>query len=207
MRLATQEEQNYYCKEWIPKIAGTCSGTLIINGGGKTMWEDRGKLFLAYQELQAELKFDQMAVNVAAMFIPNLQHIFSLHHNQIAGIARFRKHEYCQHKALVHSNKASEGIDYAWKLSLRASTSGLVAVTLGKVLGYDKFILCGVPMDGSGYFYKPTINETFEDDMRLREIVVTKEVFGDSVKSMSGRTKDILGSPTARWITGGKVYA
>jgi hypothetical protein len=55
-------------------------------------------------------------------------------------------------------------------------------------------------MDGSGYFYKPTFNHTFEDATRLREIRLLQEKFGDSVKSMSGRTKEILGTPDNNWI-------
>lgn len=193
-RLTTEEEKYFYTKEYIPEIAGTFKGLAVICGGGKTMWED-------LEEVRSlTTKFDIIAVNVAGLVIMEAKHIYSMHTAQLSAISLFRKNEYCNHIALVHAIRKDEHIDYAWRCTVGASTSGLNAVALAKLLGYNKSVLCGVPMDGSGYFYKPTFNDTFKDDCRLKEIHCVKERLKDQVKSMSGRTKEVLGYPTKEWI-------
>lgn len=186
-RKTTDEEGLHYCKEYIPDIAGTYSGALIIIGGGRDMWADYERAKSLFPEA------DTMAVNVAGMFINPLTHLYSLHFKHISYISKWRKMEYCGDGHICHSNKMFDGIDHEWKCSGRTSTSGSTAVTLGWLLGYRKMVLAGVPMDGTGYFYKPSINETFNDDQREKEIYALKETFGDMVCSMSGKTRDILG--------------
>ena len=197
-RLTTEDEKEYYCKEQIPEIAGLFKGTLVIYGGGKSMWEDREE----FLKINGDNEYNTMAVNVAAMFFPKLDHVFSWHANQISGIASFRKAEFRCCKALVHSSKIKPNIDWEWSIALRASTSGLMSVTLGYLLGYRKFVLCGVPYDNSGYFYKPMVNETFGDKPRGDELDFTKKKFGNSIKSMSGRTESMFSKPTAEWLKG-----
>lgn len=195
-RLSTNEEQNYYCSEVIPDIAGTYSGTLVICGGGKTFWND-------YERAMNMVgKCDTMAVNISSMFVPNLTHMFSLHHRHISHLKAWRDVEYAEKKVICHAIKEYPNTDYAWKLAMAASTSGLMAVVLGWILGYRKFILCGVPMDNSGYYYKPEFNETFPDPVSQRDIGNIQTRFGDMVRSMSGNTKKILGEPTPEWIKG-----
>ena len=198
-RQTSEEEKQFYCKEFIPEIAGTYKGILVIYGGGKSMWEDEKQA----EFLLGSVKYDKMAVNIAGLFVMGLTHLFSLHFKQINYIKRFRDVEYAGEKRiLVHGCKEWEGIDYIWYPTMIASTSGFIAVVIGWLLGYRKFILCGVPMDGSGYFYKPTFNDTFKDDHRRKEIDVMKDRFKDNIKSMSGRTKEVYGSPTTEWIRG-----
>ncbi|MEA2037953.1 MAG: hypothetical protein U9O94_10690 [Nanoarchaeota archaeon] len=196
-RNSTDEEQYLYCKTFIPEIAGTYKGTLVICGGGKSMWEDLAQA----RSLLDGKHYDIMAVNIAGLFIMGLTHLFSLHFKQITYIKKFRDVEYAgEKKILVHGIREWEGIDYTWYPAMMASTSGFMAVVLGWLLGYRKFILCGVSMDGSGYFYKPTFNATFDDKYRREEIDKMKNKFGEQLKSMSGRTKDVFGAPDKEWI-------
>ncbi|MCK9326766.1 MAG: hypothetical protein M0P69_14840 [Bacteroidales bacterium] len=201
MRRATEEEQKYYCSEMIHEIAGSYSGLLVIYGGGRDMWQERAAVEML------GIGYDTMAVNVAGMFIPDLTHLYSLHYKNISYISNWRKVEYgSRAKHICHSTKEINGVDYVWRLPSQASTSGLMAIILGHLLGYDKFILCGVPMDGTGYFYKPSVNSTFSDRCREMEIQNLKNK-GLDVRSMSGRTADIFGKPTLEWIKQEKIYA
>jgi len=193
-RPTTEEEAKYYTLTNIPDIAGTCGGICICVGGGKGMWEDLAEA----KEIAPTA--DIMAVNVAAMFIPEAKHIYSMHSAQINAIAQFRIHEYAGDKAIVHGVKKYDFIHHTWKMRTPASTSGLAAPILAKVLGYNKFILAGVPMDDSGYFYKQTLNESFPDKARLLEVHNVKEIFGGKIKSMSGRTAKSFGKPDTEWV-------
>jgi len=196
MRPSTDAEQYYYCKELIPKIAGTYKGVVAVYGGGKGMWDDYAKM----QEFGVE--HDTMAINIAGLFIPNLTHLFSLHYKNISYISKWRKVEYGKaDKQICHSSKMIDGVDYVWHLPTMASTSGLLSVVLAHLLGYDKIILCGVPMDNSGYFYKPFVNETFKDRCREMELEMLRDKdIGTKIRSMSGRSKNVFGEPTIEWI-------
>ncbi len=158
------------------------------------MWEDlkRAKEIIG--------TCDVIATNVSAMFIPEARHIYSMHAQQISAISRFRKHEYADQNAVTHSIKLLDDIDYMWKLTGIVSTSGLAAALLAKLLGYRKIVLAGVPMDASGYFYKPTFNEAFPDRCRGLEMQSMKNLLGGSVKSMSGRTREAFGEPSQAWV-------
>lgn len=192
-RKVTSDEENFHSRLFIPKIAGTYNGTVIITGGGKTMWED-------YHEAKKIVAmYDVMCVNMSCMFVPEATHVYSMHYKQLSAWASFRKCEYPHDKALYHGTKPFVGIDYVWYATIGSSTSGLGALALAKLLGYSKFILCGVPLDDSGYFYKKTKNEAFPDNTRMIEIKMARDKLGDSVKSMSGRTKEVFGSPTVEW--------
>jgi len=66
---------------------------------------------------------------------------------------------------------------------------------LAWLLGYRRIALVGIPMDGNGYFYKPTDNKEMHDKHRHGEVVRLKEFYGDAVKSFSGNTMDVFGHP------------
>jgi len=194
MRPTTDEEGKVYCKEMIPDMAGTFSGTCVIIGGGKTMWDE-------FEEVKALGDYDRICVNVAGMFIPNpVRHLFSWHAPQISAIKKFRMAEMPGDESLCHSVRQDIGIDVVWYLCGRASTSGLSAIDFAFLLGYQKYILCGVPMDASGYFYKPTINHEFFDRFRHKEVHDKAQQYPNKIRSMSGFTKEIFGYPTKDWL-------
>jgi hypothetical protein len=195
-RLTTDEEGYVYCRTYIPKIAGMYSGACAIIGGGKQMWNE-------FEQLKAlETEVDIICVNVAGMFIPKAKHLFSWHAKQISAIKAFRKAEMPDDESLVHSVREHPGIDYVWYLTGCASTSGLSAVDFAWLLGYRKYILVGVPMDNTGYFYKPSVNHEFYDIHRQKEVRDKSRQYGDSVKSFSGYTQEIFGTPTREWLIG-----
>lgn len=186
-RPTTDKEAELYCKEYIPNIAGTYKGTCVIVGSGGSMWNDYDKI--------KDKGFDIMGVNVGGQFIPDLTHLFSWHCYQISAISKFRKAEFYGKTFLTHSVREYDGIDYVWYLSGGASMSGISAIDLCVLLGYENIILCGVPMDDSGYFYGRPKNPEVCDKYRQEEVRRLKVKFGDRVKSLSGYTKEVFGEP------------
>jgi len=70
-------------------------------------------------------------------------------------------------------------------------TSGLNAVYTGLALGYEEIILAGVPMSGEGHYFDPDWKKTNYQNLD-RYWVNAKKMFNGKVKSLSGRTKEIL---------------
>jgi hypothetical protein len=80
-----------------------------------------------------------------------------------------------------------------------AGSSGLFAVAVAVLEGFERIILCGVPMTISG---KHFLRHTAWTDRSL--FVGAWEVnlhrFSPYTRSMSGWTKEKLGAPTAEWL-------
>lgn len=79
-----------------------------------------------------------------------------------------------------------------------AGSSGLFAVQVALSLGYDRIVLCGVPMDAQPHFdraepWRFVYSYRRGWEKRLGEMQ-------GRVKSMSGWTRTLLGSPTVEWL-------
>ena len=85
-------------------------------------------------------------------------------------------------------------------------TSSLNGCYTGLALGYDEIVLCGAPLDDSGhYFDPPTWHTNFVreiPDVDRGGVIQPRywseakaRIFDGKVKSMSGRTRDLLGAP------------
>lgn len=79
-------------------------------------------------------------------------------------------------------------------------SSGLLAVSVAIALGYQKIILCGVPLDKkAGHYFSPDV--PWMDGPRYRHAWIKhQEEMIPRVKSMSGWTQILLGAPTEEWI-------
>ena len=80
----------------------------------------------------------------------------------------------------------------------RVGSTGLHAVDVALFKGAERIITVGIPMDGSGHFFDPT---PWDSAMAHRDAwIESAEAFSDTVRSMSGWTADLLGSPDRAWI-------
>lgn len=91
------------------------------------------------------------------------------------------------------------GGDVMWEnefgINLNGAGSGCFAAAVGIKLGYRSIVLCGVPMDGTGNFYDcHTVNDDFSGKQK-RFQAVNEKLFNGMVTSMSGWTREYLGSP------------
>ena len=74
---------------------------------------------------------------------------------------------------------------------------------IGLALGYNKIILAGVPLDGSGHFFDPPDKETKQfsgQNIDLEWKWANDKYIKGRVKSLSGRTKEWFGEPTEDWL-------
>jgi hypothetical protein len=188
-RYATEEERKIYPEPTIPVIAGTYTGEVRIIGGGSSMWQD-------YKESEALMPgTDIICVNMAGMVIPQAKHLFSWHKKQISAIKEWRLAEWPDCKAEVHSVEEYGRVNWAWRFNGGTSVSGLSCIDLAHLLGYKRIVLVGIPMDGKGYFYKPTDNPDMHDKWRHKEVHKLRDIYGNKVRSFSGYTREIFGSP------------
>jgi len=78
-------------------------------------------------------------------------------------------------------------------VDLVGGNSGVNAALLGVRLGYCDILLCGIPLDASGwYFSPPWVNSSYDNECELDEWARRRVVFKGIVRSMSGRIGSIL---------------
>lgn len=145
-----------------------------------------------------------MCVNDVVMHFPGpVKHFFTLDHAMLpkwvaARRPRLRK-EFGGPKYSHTCNFNLLGV-YNWDLPGHG-TSSLNAVLCGLKMGYDKIVICGVPLDNGPHYFSPPWevnnfeNQTQDRDGLPRYWGIHLEKFKDRVFSMSGRTRDFLGEP------------
>ena len=183
----------------ITTLKNSRSGNLVIYGTARCVWEDHKRLdnfHLPHWE-----EWDTMTVNDAVMYIPwEVNHAYSHDDEQLVHwIAGRRRRYQAQYdlEIIAHTvtpNKTHGVIEWPFP---NTGTSGLGAAYVACGLGYDRIVLCGLPLDDSGHFYDPPWIETnfSREENERRWVRAKKEIFEGRVTSMSGRTREILGAP------------
>jgi hypothetical protein len=83
-----------------------------------------------------------------------------------------------------------------------AGSSGLLAVTVGIIVGAMPMVLCGIPLDlDMGHYDSPLVK--WRDAGNYRKGWETHRAEMACVRSMSGWTMERLGVPTKEWIDEG----
>ena len=178
-----------------PSRLGRFSGPLLILGGGRTVWDDYAR-WKASDLPKGEI----MAVNdIGAHLHERIRHWVTLHPEYLKGWREYReKHLYGQGiPAMCHSYKDKEGVDVLWKVGNLGGTSGLFACFVGLMLGYTEIVLAGVPMTNDGHYFDPPWYRTDFVDRAVSTVwkQAATNIFKGRVKSLSGYTKEWLGSP------------
>lgn len=185
-----------------PAIAGTKSGNLIILGSALTVWSEFEKA------RQIDPKAELMAINLAFCGLRYwVQRQLLVCHHWISLHPEFFaiRHLYAGKRTTTHcfTNAPDKGVDYVWPVSSEGS-SGLFATKVALLMGYEKIMLCGIPIKDAPHFHDmPGFRHP---EMEDRAVWLAWEMAADAlrgrVKSFSGRTKDLLGEPTEDWING-----
>ena len=206
-------------------LIGKRAGPLLVIGAGATLGRDLRRVN------HIEWTGDKMAINAAGILYPMLfRHWATIH----GDCAMFHPHNTClnhygaghkrsmgkvvwRDQIMVHS--ARMGIKgqsivndwmYEWgeehfPRHWRNGSSGLFAVEIGLLLGYDKIVLAGCPLDHSGYCWDAgdwpvnglgwttAVPESTKAIWRERA-----QVWNGRVASLSGWTRELLGEPT--WL-------
>lgn len=186
-----------------PACAGTCKGLAVVIGTGRCMYEDL-KIFKPERE-GAQV----VALNDAILhYADRVHHGVSLHPEHPPLWRALRHTHGCENSyVLTHaSHEPRHAIcehlwpDFVWPHIELATggTSSLFAVMVALALGYEKVVLLGVPMDGTGHFYDPPwVNDQvfLAENIKMEWMWCRERKFRDRVKSVSGRTREWLGAP------------
>lgn len=83
-------------------------------------------------------------------------------------------------------------------------SSGMLAVLVAREVGATQAVLCGMPMDRSGHFAESTVHAGKGDwpsaDSHWRAWKRNYDKVVGWCRSMSGRTRILLGPPDAAWL-------
>jgi hypothetical protein len=194
----------------LPRIAGTYKGkNLIVCGDAQCVWIDL-ELFGARDDTHPgkvrKEGWDVMVVNKLGETFPGwIHHWYSNIPRVINTAIAARRDEYTREFSpswVTHS--CNVGADYRWPWGGHG-TSGLGAVLVGIGLGYDRIVLCGLPLDDGPHNGEPHWRKTKfasseaagskTDDRDSHWKRAIELAFDKKVRSMSGRTKDWLGGP------------
>jgi len=91
--------------------------------------------------------------------------------------------------------------DYRYPGMDGSGSSGLFAVKIAQEQGFNRIVLAGIPMkaDEGHYFDHQVWSEL---DQFLVAWELSLRYIRDTVRSMSGWTQKLLGSPTPQWLAG-----
>lgn len=181
------------------------SKNLIICGSSKNVWDE----FKQAEQFFGKGNFELMVVNLALLGF-QFYHVTGLHKiNHFVSLEfslmKALKRDYA-HDINCHCNTYAPEIDTLHlDLNNAGGTSGLFATQVGLKLGYEKIILCGIPLDRSAHFYDfPGVDWGGCDDMAVSmtwEMWIAQETKErlNKLRSMSGKTKQMFGEPTDEW--------
>lgn len=197
-----------------PKIAGTYKGKhLIICGDAACIWDDLEK-FGARDDSGPRGRirkdgWDILTVNKILETMPaNIEHAYSNIPRVLNVAIAARRDEYTREfrpTGEIQTHSCQTGAMHQWPWGGHG-TSGLGAVLVGIGLGYEPpIVLCGLPLNDGPHNGEPHWRRTafatseaagsVTDDRDSHWKRAIELAFGGKVKSMSGRTREWLGSP------------
>ena len=188
----------YPDEKMIDKYVGR---NVAIVAGGRTVWDDLALLGIRGGDGQG---WHIMCVNDVVMHYPGrVEHMYSNDHRMIGHWLAARRPSTVRNWGPVkYTHSCRVGGKYSWPWPGHG-TSSLNAVYTCLAMGYDKIVLCGVPLDNSGHYFEPPwVVTNFENEVGTREDGTMmywdgakKKHFQGKVFAMSGRTRDLLGAP------------
>lgn len=194
----------------LPEIAGQYQGkSLIICGDAACVWLDL-ELFGARDDSGRgkvhKPGWDLMTVNKIVEVMPaSAEHCYSNQSRVLRVALAARRDEYAREFTFEpHTHSCNEGARWHWPWGGHG-TSGLGACFVALALGYERIVLCGLPLDdgshnGEPHWRKTTFasseaagNERDDRDGHWKRAIELG--FGGKIKSLSGRTRAWLGDP------------
>lgn len=180
----------------------------IIIGGGNTVWDDiaEARKLGTYQAV--------IAVNdIGAEYPGHIDIWASLHPEKLPKWTADRHAKGFAPAGMyaAHNGNTNDGrlgrfqpdykTDYRWPEMGSSGSSGLFAVKVALEQGYNRVVLCGVPMraEAAHFFEARQWSEVkaFTEAWKL-----ARHRYADNTRSMSGWTAEILGKPSKEWLAG-----
>lgn len=176
-------------------------GLAVVLGGAECVWDD----LEALEEMIGGPWYGTViAVNEAGVHWPQYLHHWVTYHPE-----HFERWEAERVRLggppgyIRWARREEERVDRIappWE----GGSSGRLAVAVASVLEpVDRVVLCGVPLTETPHFHDRDNGEPWQyADIHCRRWKAQVDKIEGWVKSMSGRTRDLLGAPTMEWIDG-----
>lgn len=194
----------------LPEIAGRYAGrNVVVCGDAIGVWNDLEAFGCRSDRGAGKVEkdgWDFMTINKMVETFPgNIEHCYSnepkLLHQFVAARRNEYKREFCEPQNLHSCN---QGVQWRWPWGGQG-TSGLGAVLVAVGLGYERIVLCGLPLDDGPHNGEPHWRTTHfatseaapsgnsginSHWKRARDLACDGKV-----RSMSGRTREWFGAP------------
>jgi hypothetical protein len=143
-----------------PRLYKQAKGPLLLLGSSPSIFEDlkEAKMLLRVFKIQ----YDTMAVNLSFLPLPGrLTHLVSLHQEKIGAFHELAKTLPESRAGHIHTHSWMEcpDVECAWPIVDRNGTSGLFALKIAYLIGYDPIITCGLEIEGPRRFYDSPYEE------------------------------------------------
>lgn len=189
----------------IPNWPEPIGGTLLIVGSAPCVYDD-----LAHAR-SIRPEHHTLLINGAALLFEHAEHILCGHGEKVAMFVEARHAKFPNAKpCYIHASRRGgtdpKGVTHIWENVATGGTSAWKAVRIARGMGYDEMILCGCPLDDSGY--APGESDGIKhscDRIGLGEgrmyhnyrhtFSVRAKTEGAGVYSMSGFSRELLGAP------------
>lgn len=182
----------------------------LVLGGARCVWDD----VRAFKSMWGVHGVELVAVNEVGIHLPSMEHWATLHPECFYRVGGDEAEGWLErrfHQGIVDMRRSVRSSFQTWgpadkpaKVDRRLETrgrgsSGYFGVEVAKHLGADRVILCGIPMTPTPHFDSDEPWEMAEAHWKHwpREHERGKL---RGVRSMSGRTRDLLGAPTPEWL-------
>lgn len=191
-----------------PEIAGRYIGKgLVIVGDANCVWNDLEAFGCRCNVGRGRVEksgWDFLTINKAVETFPgNIEHCYSNEPSLLIKFIAARRSEYTKEfDAPRNFHSISQGAEWVWPFGGHG-TSGLGAALVGVGLGYDKVVICGMPLDDGPHNGEPHWRKcafataeaagNVNTGMNSHWKKAIDYAFDGKVRSMSGRTKAWLG--------------
>lgn len=169
----------------------------LVIGGGAGVWQDLDAL------PRAGAAFTNFVVNDIGVWFPGeVHHWVTLHHDKLPhwrGLRAVERPWGGAENIIGHSIHPGDGVQRIWPgIVDEGGLSGLMAVRIALLLGAERVVLAGVPVDGSGNFFRPAVCGHGQHDLPFTRAAWSRDadaLFAGRVRSLSGWTRELLGAP------------
>lgn len=178
----------------------------LILGGASCVWDDVKQFELLYGH-----EWDGLVIaanDIGSWWPRGLDHWVSLHPNKFHRWKQDRQANSLPSAAKTWGRPGQYNEPVTWDESIvpwPGGSSGLFAVQVAQYVGVERAILCGIPMTMTGHFAET--KERFHPTWYAATAYWTawsrhKQHLATWVRSMSGKTMEMLGAPTLDWLVG-----
>lgn len=172
----------------------------LVLGGGANVWKD-----VATARTLGEF-VGCVACNDAGVDWPeHLDAFVSLHPPKVQAWRNRREAKGHPPAKVYIANAQDVGVDrvepYRWPEMKTSGSSGLYATKIALELGFDRVVLCGVPLTNEAHYFDSKAWKQANSFKEAWLAVKDARLLG-RVKSFSGWTAEQLGTPTALWLAG-----